>query len=330
MRRPLITTELAMTQSQSEEPLAELLALTHLLPKPTAFVFGGGGSWGALHWGILRALAETDIRPDLVVGTSVGALNGAIAAADPENSAAILGLLWPSVTREQIFPGGVLSALNTLRTSHGWLYDSANLAQYLASRLPVSSIEELEIPYVAIATDFEDGTRVEIDSGDLKSALLASSAIPGIFPWIDRDGRRLVDGGLVSNVSTDVARQRGAQSIVVLDCGLFGVSQRLSDSIIDILAQTVAIQSRQQVIHDLAGCLDVPVLWLSGPELTSTSQLDFSHTITLADAAYSTSRELLHSLVGSDILAAGLYGGPALVRDDPRVSDRARVAALPR
>jgi NTE family protein len=313
-----------MSEGQPAEPLSGLLALTHLLPKPTAFVFGGGGSWGALHWGILRALAETDIRPDLVVGTSVGALNGAIAAADPENSAAILGQLWPSVTRDQVFPGGVLTALNTLRTSRGWLYDSANLAQYLASRLPVTTIEELRIPYVAIATDFEDGTRVEMDSGDLKSALLASSAIPGIFPWIDRDGRRLVDGGLVSNVSTDVARRRGAASIVVLDCGLFGVSAQLSDSIIDILAQTVAIQSRQQVIRDLAGCLDVPVLWLSGPELTSTSQLDFSHTIALADAAYTSSRELLNSLAGSGPLAAGLYGGPALVRDDPRIADSAR------
>jgi NTE family protein len=313
-----------MSEGQPAEPLSGLLALTHLLPKPTAFVFGGGGSWGALHWGILRALAETDIRPDLVVGTSVGALNGAIAAADPENSAAILGQLWPSVTRDQVFPGGVLTALNTLRTSRGWLYDSANLAQYLASRLPVTTIEELRIPYVAIATDFEDGTRVEMDSGDLKSALLASSAIPGIFPWIDRDGRRLVDGGLVSNVSTDVARRRGAASIVVLDCGLFGVSAQLSDSIIDILAQTVAIQSRQQVIRDLAGCLDVPVLWLSGPELTSTSQLDFSHTIALADAAYTSSHVLLNSLAGSGPLAAGLYGGPALVRDDPRIADSAR------
>ena len=97
--------------SVSADPSTRLLELAHLLPKPTAFVFGGGGSWGALHWGILRALAETDIRPDLVVGTSVGSLNGAIAAADPEHSADILGQLWPSVTREQIFPGGVISSL---------------------------------------------------------------------------------------------------------------------------------------------------------------------------------------------------------------------------
>lgn len=313
-----------MSDPQAVEPGAELLALAHLLPKPTAFVFGGGGSWGALHWGILRALAETDIRPDLVVGTSVGSLNGAIAAADPEHSAEILGALWPAVTRDQVFPGGVISSLHTLRTSHGWLYDSANLAEYLAARLPVATIEELQVPYVAIATDFTSGARVEIDRGDLKSALLASSAIPGIFPWIDRDGRRLVDGGLVSNVSTDVARNRGANSIVVLDCGLFGVSPKLSESIIDILAQTVAIQSRQQVIHDLSRCLDVPVVWLSGPELTSTSQLDFSHTVALAEAAYTASSELLSSLRGASVLPAGLYGGPRLVRDDPRIVDHVR------
>jgi predicted acylesterase/phospholipase RssA len=106
------------------------------------------------------------------------------------------------------------------------------------------------------------------------------------LPWIDSDGRRLVDGGLVSNVSTDVARNRGARSIVVLDCGLFGVSPDLSHSIVDILAQSVAIQSRQQVIHDLTATLDVPVVWLSGPELTSTSQLDFCHSVALAESAY--------------------------------------------
>ena len=195
--------------SESTDPSTGLLELARLLPKPTAFVFGGGGSWGALHWGILRALAETDIRPDLVVGTSVGSLNGAIAAADPEHSAEILGQLWPSVTREQIFPGNVLTGLNRLRRTHGWLYDNANLAEYLTSRLPVTRIEDLHVPFVAVATDFATGSRVELDHGDLATALLASSAIPGIFPWVDREGLRLVDGGVVSNVSTDVARARG-------------------------------------------------------------------------------------------------------------------------
>lgn len=312
--------------SESTDPSTGLLELARLLPKPTAFVFGGGGSWGALHWGILRALAETDIRPDLVVGTSVGSLNGAIAAADPEHSADILGQLWPSVTREQIFPGGVLSSLTTLRRTHGWLYDSTNLADYLTSRLPVTRIEDLPVPFVAIATDFATGSRVELDHGDLASALVASAAIPGIFPWVIRDGLRLVDGGVVSNVSTDVARARGARSIVVLDCGLFGVDDSLSESIVDILARTVAIQSRQQVVHDLSACLDVPVLWLSGPELTSSSQLDFSHTVALADAAYATSSALLRSLVGATVLEPGLHGGPELVRADPRIRDHARPA----
>ena len=309
--------------SESADPSTRLLELAHLLPKPTAFVFGGGGSWGALHWGILRALAETDIRPDLVVGTSVGSLNGAIAAADPEHSADILGQLWPSVTREQIFPGGVISSLSTLRRTHGWLYDSSNLAEYLSSRLPVTGIEDLPVPFVAIATDFATGSRVELDHGDLASALVASAAIPGIFPWVMRDGLRLVDGGVVSNVSTDVARARGARSIVVLDCGLFGVDGSLSESIVDVLARTVAIQSRQQVIHDLSQSLDVPVLWLGGPELTSTGQLDFSHTVALADAAYATSSTLLRSLDGATVLEPGLHGGPELVRADPRIRDHA-------
>ncbi len=309
-----------MSESENHTSGRSLLQLAHLLPRPTAYVFGGGGSWGAQHWGILRALAETDIRPDLVVGTSVGSLNGAITAADPTNSAEILGQLWPSVTREQVFPGGVLTGLKTLRNSRGWLYDSTNLADYLGSRLPVTAIEDLALPFVAVATDFESGGRVEIDSGDLRSALLASSAIPGIFPWVDREGLRLVDGGVVSNVSTDVALRRGAGSIVVLDCGLFGVGERFGGSIIDILAQSLAIQSRQQVVHDLSACLDVPVVWLSGPETITTSQLDFRHTVPLSEAAYATSSARLSSLVGRDRLAPGVYGAPPHVRTDPRIT----------
>lgn len=313
--------------SENDRTLSNLLDLAHLLPKPTAFVFAGGGSWGALQWGILRALAETDIRPDLVVGTSVGSLNGAVAAADPEHCADILGQLWPSVTREQIFPGGVISSLNTLRRTRGWLYDQDNLAEYLSSRLPVSRIEDTTVPFVIVATDFATGARVELDRGDLASALLASCAIPGIFPWVDREGRRLVDGGVVSNVSTDIAHARGARSIVVLDCGLFGVEGRLSDSIVDILARTVAIQSRQQVINDVSGCLDVPVLWLSGPDLTSTSPLDFDHTVELADAAYATSSAQLRSFVGATTLEPGLHGGPQLVRVDLRIRDHVRLTS---
>ena len=252
-----------------------------------------------------------------------GALNGAIEAADPENSAAILGQLWPSVTRDQIFPGGILSALNTLRTSRGWLYDSASLAEYLATGSRCRPSRNSEIPFVAIATDFESGSRVEIDSGDLKSALLASSAIPGSSPGSSATVDDWSMAAWCRTCPPTWQGRRGAQSIVVLDCGLFGVSANLSDSIIDILAQTVAIQSRQQVIHDLSAALDVPVLWLSGPELTSTSQLDFSHTVSLADSAYATSRELLNSLASSGPLGAGLYGGPTLVREDPRIADRA-------
>ena len=85
------------------------LGLAHRLPGPVAFVLGGGGAYGAVQMGMLRALALTDVRPDLVIGTSVGSINGAIVAADPERASASLVELWPQIDRKQVFPGRVIT-----------------------------------------------------------------------------------------------------------------------------------------------------------------------------------------------------------------------------
>jgi NTE family protein len=116
--------------------MTDLLSLAARLPRPTAFVLGGGGSWGALQLGMLQALAGTDLTPDLVVGTSVGSLNGAVLATDPQLAVERLEELWPSVTRAQVFPGGWVRSLRTLTESRTWLYDNQPLTDLLTSRLP--------------------------------------------------------------------------------------------------------------------------------------------------------------------------------------------------
>ena len=284
------------------------LALAHQLPRPTAFVLGGGGSWGALQLGMLEALATTDLTPDLVVGTSVGSLNGAIVAADPDLAVERLREIWPKITRADVFPGGWLRSLRTLTSTRTWIYDNAPLAELMTSMVPATTFAELQIPFVAVATDFTTGAIAELDSGELRSALLASTAIPGIYPAVHRDGHVLVDGGVVANVPITSAIRRGARSLVVLDCGLPGVNTKRAGTILDVLVQSLTIGARQAMASDLALAGEVPVVWLSRGTPNLTTMLDFSATETMRAEARMHSLDVLARLTRTGIPGPGLYG----------------------
>ncbi len=299
--------------------MTDVLALAARLPRPTAFVLGGGGSWGALQVGMLQALAQTDLTPDLVVGTSVGSLNGAVLAAGPHLALGRLEELWPSVSRADVFPGGWVRGLLTLTETRAWIYDNQPLTDLLTSRLPAKSFEDMEVPFVAVATDFATGGVAELDSGELRTALLASSAIPGIFPWVERDGRRLVDGMLVANVPITVALRRGARSLVVLDCGLSGVTPRASGTLVEVLTQSAAIYARRQMASDLLACAGIPVVWLTPSALHETTQLDFTATATLIERGLVDAATTLAELAAVTALPAGVYGAPAELRTDERL-----------
>jgi NTE family protein len=297
------------------------LTLAHLLPTPTAYVLGGGGAYGAVQLGMLRALAETDVEPALVVGTSVGAVNGVALAADPGTAAARLAAIWPQIERRKVFPGNLVTSALTARSTRPWLFDPGPLSDLIAAHLPVARIEELRLPYVAIATDLDTGVRVDLDSGDLRSALLASAAVPGVFPWVVRDGRRLVDGGLVANVPVRQAVDRGARSVVVLDCGMFGVDGRWAQSLVGVIVQALTIAARQQVVADLQVAHDVPVVYLPSPGTITSSAFDFAHTGPLARKAYADAAPMLASLARrTEPLGPGLYGEPPVAIDNPAVA----------
>jgi NTE family protein len=306
-----------------------ILELAHRLPRPIAYVLGGGGSWGALQLGMLQALTRTDLTPDMVVGTSVGSLNGAVVAADPQRAVERLEALWPGVNRRDVFPGGLLQGLNTLRTSRAWLFDNEPLTDYLTHELPVSTFEDLQLPFVAVATDFAHGTVAELDSGELRSALLASSAIPGIYPWVVRDGRRLVDGMLVANIPIVQAMERGARSLVVLDCGLQGVQAGEATTLVEVFTHASSIYARQQIAADLERCAHLPTIWFSRGRLNSTTQLDFSQTMALVGEGYTEAMRTLTRLAEVTALPAGLYGAPPTLVSHPVISELTRLAALP-
>lgn len=182
------------------------------LPRPVAVVVGAGGVLGAAHVGVGYALEQRGFVPDLIIGTSVGALNGAIAAAHPDRAAPWLDHVWTQLRRREVYPLGYLSSRAGIFTDRG-------LRRLIARAELPSRIEQLAVPFTAVAMDLSTGDPVLLDHGDLESALLASAAIPGMLPPVDREGRTLVDGGVIAYVPVLAAQQAGAASVVVVAAG---------------------------------------------------------------------------------------------------------------
>jgi len=186
----------------------------------TAFVLTGGGSLGAVQVGMLHALAEQDVRPDLVVGTSVGALNAAFMAGRGFSAETVgeLDAIWRSVRRVDVFP---VQPFRHLRSRHrAALCSPAGLRRLLAAELPMGRLEEARVPVHVTATDVLSGQEVLLSEGDAVSAVLASAAIPAVFPPVEIDGRLLYDGGLADNAPISKAVALGATRVLRIADGL--------------------------------------------------------------------------------------------------------------
>ena len=144
-------------------------------------MLGGGASYGAVQVGHLRALAETDITPDFVVGTSVGSLNGAVVAENPGIAHDRLVAWWANMNRQAVF-GNVFGTALNLATGKASAVPNTGLRAVIESAMDARTFEELAIPHTAVTTDFSTGEAVPISEGDLVSALLASAAILLVFP----------------------------------------------------------------------------------------------------------------------------------------------------
>ena len=186
---------------------------------PTAFVLGGGGLLGAVEVGMLRALLEAGVRPDLVVGTSVGALNGVFVAADPTPAAAVrLEELWSELAGE-VFSGSLVRQVGTALRTRTSLHRRGPLRRLLLEHLPVRDFAELVVPFACVAACVERAAEHWFDAGPLVDAVLASSAVPGLLPPVPIDGEHFVDGGLVNSIPVGEAVRRGARTVYVLQVG---------------------------------------------------------------------------------------------------------------
>ena len=216
-----------------------------------AFVLSGGGSLGAVQAGMLEGLLERHIVPDVLVGTSIGAANAAFLAADPTlPRTRALSQVWRSLDPKELFPLGPIRALRALRDG-GSIFSTAPLRQLIERHTPYTDIERAAVALRIIATDFADGSEVAFGSGPVADAVLASTALPGIFPPHRISDRLYLDGGLVDHVPLTPAIEMGADTIYVLSCGFPCPPDVDHRSTRSVLAHSMAILLSQRVRIDV-------------------------------------------------------------------------------
>ncbi len=186
----------------------------------TAVVLGGGGVLGAVQVGMLRALLDAGVRPDLVVGTSVGAINGAVLAAHPAVEVADrLESLWRSPDAAEVFAAGAVARLRELARTRTAAHSAVPLRRALVTQLDARRIEDLPVPFQCCAARIEDAAEHWFDNGPVVDAVLASAAVPGLLPAVRIGEHHYLDGGLVHSIPLGRAVELGAQRVFVLQVG---------------------------------------------------------------------------------------------------------------
>ncbi|MFQ5742817.1 MAG: patatin-like phospholipase family protein [Acidobacteriota bacterium] len=276
----------------------------------TAFVLAGGGSLGAVQVGMLKALADHPVEPAFVVGSSVGAINGAFFAAEPTSEGvARLERIWRGLQRRDIFPiTPLLSLLGFLRRNN-FLVDPSNLRDLLERNLPFRRLEETHIPFHLVATDAIEGGSVRVSSGPAIDALMASAAIPAVFPPVPLGKRFLMDGAVTSNAPISAAVELGATRLVVLPTGLPCSIQKPPSGVIAMALHALNLLIHRQLVLELER-LEEGIQLAVVPPLCplETSTYDFSHPGELIDRAEESTRHWL----AEDGLEAG--GVPATLQ----------------
>jgi NTE family protein len=262
---------------------------------PTAFVFAGGGSLGAVEVGMLRALVHHGVRPDFVVGSSVGAINAVQFAADPTpEGVERLERIWRTVRREEVFPVSALGAMVRLLMGRGHLVAQTALRRLLERHLTVRHLEDTVLPCHVITTDLLGGTEVSLSSGPAVDALLASTAIPAIFQPVCRAGRHLVDGGVTSNTPIGTALELGASHVIVLPTGTACALDTPPRGMAAVALHALTLLIARQLVSDVERLRDRAQMAVVPPLCPlAVSSYDFSRGGELIDrAAESTARWL--------------------------------------
>jgi NTE family protein len=253
-------------------------------PGPVAFVFQGGGSLAAPQVGMLRALGEAGLMPDLVIGSSAGALNAVAFASDPTLAGlARLESVWMSLRRRHVAPFSVRATLAAVAGRGDGLVSNSALRALIESAAVAGTLSGTSIPAHVVATDLASGEPVVLSSGETAQALLASCAFPGLYPPVEVGERLLVDGGVSADVPVLQAEAVGAQVTYVLPAAARGAALPHGPMPLayHALSQILSLAAR----GDMAASRGF-VYVLPAPGSQTASPVDFRDTSRLIDEGY--------------------------------------------
>jgi NTE family protein len=260
----------------------------------TTFVLAGGGSFGAVQVGMLRALVEHGVAADAVIGSSVGAINGAWFAGSPHaGGVARLESIWRGLRRSDIFPL-TWRAVAGLLGRRDFVVDPGALRALLEQHLPYREIREAAVPLHVVATDLLGGGTVRLSDGPVVEAVMASCAIPAAFPPVRVGERYLIDGAVAANTPISVAVECGAERVIVLPTGFACALKVPPRGALACALQAITLLTAHQLvgeIEQLRGRVEI----ITVPPLCplAVSPYDFSRGAELIERAAEQTRRWL-------------------------------------
>jgi NTE family protein len=262
----------------------------------TAFVFSGGANMGCAQVGMLKAIYEHGVRPDVLIGTSVGALNAAALATNPTlDGVNELCEFWKGIKTSDVFPGGSFSRAWNLLKRDLYLVENSGLSRVIDRATSVREIEELQLPVRIVTTDLATGQEIVFNRGPLKEALLASAALPGVFPPVFHDGRTLVDGGVVNAVPIEHAISDDITDIFILNVS---GSSSLKDlkTPLDVITRSFSISRSQRFELELRQARHNVNVYNMPKSLDRRDMYDFSNSEVLIEETYKHSFAYLDAI----------------------------------
>jgi len=261
----------------------------------TAFVLGGGGNRGAVQVGMLRALTERGIVPDLLVGTSIGAINASAFAGSPTIEGVYLAAdVWRRLLAEHVFPRGRFHGTWRYLERREAVYPSDGLRKVIGGFLRFERLEDSPIPLVVVAARLEDGAEEWINQGPALDCLLASAALPGLFPVMELGGSHYFDGGVVDNVAVSAALAAGARRVFLLMCGSVDLTVPVFARPYEAMLAGLNMALHARLKRDLALIgPEVDVVVFEARGIAAVDVSDFSKTEEMIDRGYQQARDVL-------------------------------------
>ena len=301
-------------------------------PQRTAFVLAGGGSRGAVQVGMLEELIRRGIRADRVFGASVGAINGASYAGDPTLAGvARMADVWRGVKGTDIFPRGTFDGPWAFLQKRAAVHANSGLRAIIEAGIDYENLEDAGIPLEVVTTSLTDGRERWLTHGPAVEAILASSAIPSIFPPVSIDGDVLVDGGVVNNVPISRALAAGCDRIYVLLCGPLHYHPRPPRRPAEAALTAFFVAIHARFVRELAALPPgVEVVVFSGGGEPSGQYRDFSATAQLIAEGRAEVADVLERYAGTSHALGPAHRVPPPVAAGPAPAAAPGPAAPPR